>query len=581
MSLLEIQSIDNLAIPGDIFGGNILFTRDNVDGPSGFPGAAEELGITSVRYPGGSVTENYFDISEPNRTEIYDETIGGIRDLLPISDFMEYAAAEDISVQIVIPTKNFFSEARDSNGDRFVELDEEVLREFVTNALTGEYGDAHVSGFEIGNEYWGSGMSAVEYGRVASEISHIVGETIDGLVGVVPDVEHTDVLVQSGTNFAFSKLNTEYEAYETGAEKFAALQDDYEIEFDEGTLRYSGNVDWIQVNNQLLIREVEEQLADGSINGVVTHVYSRAPDFPDSRTSPLKHINRDWLEEHPDLSVHVSEWNVKANTGALEDGDYALHQAQEMLNMVAGFAEYDVDGGHAWPVINWQESSLSRGYDHEELSVPGEMFALMRASIPGKKLVTFKGEVEENDKDPGLDLAEGSLETLGFANEDSMVLFMASKSGSEEQNIVDLESIISGYENVSARVLGVEEGDDPGGVRSTAVVEELSPDQFMNGSQISVDLGPFEIMQVVIDQPEWTEVAVASMEDSGGAIADPGVVVDPGIPDIPTVDPVPEEPPAAEEEDQLAVVDEDGDGGSMAGLGMLLPLLLLLGLGLG
>ena len=63
---------------------------------------------TVLRYPGGTPTENAFDLANPDRpnpTGIFD---GKATVLTPLSRFLEHAAALDAGVAIVLPTARYF-----------------------------------------------------------------------------------------------------------------------------------------------------------------------------------------------------------------------------------------------------------------------------------------------------------------------------------------------------------------------------------------------------------------------------------------------------------------------------------------
>ncbi|MEM7489076.1 MAG: type I secretion protein, partial [Pseudomonadota bacterium] len=54
-------------ITGGFFGGNFLANRDQIGEDGTTDELIAELGVTSLRYPGGSLTEHYFDISNPDQ----------------------------------------------------------------------------------------------------------------------------------------------------------------------------------------------------------------------------------------------------------------------------------------------------------------------------------------------------------------------------------------------------------------------------------------------------------------------------------------------------------------------------------
>ena len=67
---------------------------------------AENIGIESIRYPGGSLTEHYFDLNNPDNSKVIDINSGQSLDFLPYSEFMNYAEDTGKSVTIVLLRQN-------------------------------------------------------------------------------------------------------------------------------------------------------------------------------------------------------------------------------------------------------------------------------------------------------------------------------------------------------------------------------------------------------------------------------------------------------------------------------------------
>ena len=208
-----------------LFGANVLATRSNLEPGGTYDQLIQELGVGSFRYPGGSLTERYFDITNPNATEVYDRDTGEARDFIPLNEALSYAGTEGLSVTVVIPTRDFLTDEMDENGDRFAAFDEDVLRGFVRDVVSGEHGEAEIDAFELGNEYWGSGqMSSVEYGRLASEMAVIIDDELD--------LNNSDasIIVQSGTNFNFARLSDQNGDDMSGQEILDDLNETYGLE---------------------------------------------------------------------------------------------------------------------------------------------------------------------------------------------------------------------------------------------------------------------------------------------------------------------------------------------------------------
>ena len=85
-------------ISPNLFGGNIRADRDIISGGT-FLDTVEKLGISTLRYPGGGITERYFDIENPESST----GTWGV-DLVPISEFIEFTNVNSIQPIIVIPT---------------------------------------------------------------------------------------------------------------------------------------------------------------------------------------------------------------------------------------------------------------------------------------------------------------------------------------------------------------------------------------------------------------------------------------------------------------------------------------------
>lgn len=130
-----------------LFGANVLATRSNLEQGGDYDRLIEELGVGSFRYPGGSLTERYFDITDPNASIVADRDTGELRQFIPLNEALDYAGEEGLSVTIVIPTRDLLSDNTDANGDRFAAIDEDALRGFVRDVVTGVHGDAEIEAF--------------------------------------------------------------------------------------------------------------------------------------------------------------------------------------------------------------------------------------------------------------------------------------------------------------------------------------------------------------------------------------------------------------------------------------------------
>jgi hypothetical protein len=472
-----------------LFGGNILAPRTPMTGPGSYAEAVEALGVTTMRYPGGSLTESFFDISDPDATSATDNETGERVDFMPLSDLMDHAAGSGRAVTIVIPTRTQLSMTLlDDNGDRLPDVDADELAGFVRDVVSGVYGDAPVAGFEIGNEYWGSGrMNAVEYGRLAAEMTAIIDSELRALETIYPQAAEVDILVQQGTNFGSSALDDNYDGL-SDAEIVADLNATYGLALPAG-----GGIDWTEVNNLIVLGQFDDPQVLDALDGVVAHVYSRGPEAEVTRYFQLDQIEDTWQAADPTLEIHVTEWNLRSGASNLvREEDYGLYQAQEMLELVETFMAEGVDAAQVWPLIQNTASALSLGSDYAASTPPGEMFALMSENLPGMTMLDFS----PNDmRDAEFETA--SLEVHGFADGQDMVFYItAPQGGGVVQSGVDVRALLSDVGAVEATVLGVAPGQASGDTSSEAVLERLDPADVYADGVIDAVLAPGEILQV-------------------------------------------------------------------------------------
>lgn len=559
----------------DLFGGNVLAPRGPMTGEGSYAEASEALGITGLRFPGGSLTEYTFDWNNPDASRVVDARDGEETDFITTTDFMAHAAETGQSVTFVLPTRTQLGDEVDENGDRLPEIDEDGLREFVHDLASGAYGDAEIKGFEIGNEYWGSGeMNAAEYGRLSAKMAKIIDSELD-LVAEVYGIDTSDmkVLAQMGHNYGTSRLSDDYKGW-SAEDVIEDLNEKYpDADIDYGNIRGgSGEPNWTEINN-LLVRMAYDTDSDAAdaLDGVIAHVYTRGTE--QSRHYDLDNIKNTWLEDgYEDLEIHVTEWNLKSTSELDRGEDYGLHQAHEMLNIMEEFMGAGVDQAHVWPLVQNTNNALSNGFEYEESTVPGEMFSMMSENIPGKKIIDFT---------PGRDTEydAGSADVHAFAGGGDMVIYVASTSDKAAMNDIDLSNFIAGFDSVEITRLGVAEGEAIGDNRSDAHVEELDPSQIFQDGILQADLTPGEIIQMVIRGVEPTDDFAPTLAAIDNEDHPEEPIEEDDTPDDPA--PIPVQPPEPEEgggNDETPDDDDDGFGwdGIAWALG-LLPLLALLG----
>jgi len=504
MTNFRVVSVAGEEITQSLFGGNFLFTRDKLGDAGTFDELSDTLGTENLRYPGGSITERLFDISNPDRTSAYDYKKDDVVDTLPLSEFFDFAEQFDKSVTIVLPTRLSLSDDADANGDRYADFDEDLLSKFVQDVVSGIYGNVEIDAFEIGNEYWGAGeMTTVEYGRLSSRMTEVINDSLDKISLSHPEAKDVDIVVQMGTNFKYASLDEEYENLPTSDEVLDQLSDDYKMVFDETALFSSGEINWTKVANFQILNEFDSVSEIEGLDAVAGHVYSRELAVPGSRNFVLDTIDATWLEKYPELKTYVTEWNQKGGTEALGEGDYGLKQAHEILNILEEFSEHGVDVAHVWPLSQNTPNALSRGFEFDELSPAGEMFKMTEEELPGTTALKFSGSESSQTE-----VSSNGIDVHAFASTDKLVFYLASTNDSPSSTVLDVQQLFSSATSVSAKYLGVQDGDNPGNINVKATIDELSQgeidSEFYIDGLLQVDLDPFEILQVVVEEPIWS-----------------------------------------------------------------------------
>jgi hypothetical protein len=559
--ILSIKDVGGPSFTAAHFGGNLLATRDVV-GPNGtFADTAATLGMAHLRYPGGALTENCACIyeadrlSDPPRTT--DEPVQ-----TSVTEMFSYATQAGIALTIVLPTRDFLTDASDENGHRFADVDEAAIRQFIADIAEGNFGTAPViQAFEIGNEYWGSGeMNTVEYGRLASEMALIVEDEMSRHPESLQFAD-TDILVQMGTNNGVSDLSGLFDG--TGSEQLAAANQMFGLSLsEEGYIYSSGEVAWSKVNNAILMDQFDTDAERAAVDGIVAHIYSRGEDVPGSRYFELSQIGDTWLEEMPDLKVYATEWNLKRTVGDTREEEFGLKQAHEMLNIVEAFHWGGVDAAHAWALQLNSRTALAEVEGDAEMRVTGEMFRLMNELLPGTRPLSLVGSAGRETELEGT-----TADVHSFYAQDRLVTFIASTSDGQSEQVVDFNNLVTQSGEVSITRLGVAEGENPTFTSAEPQITHEDASELLADGILIADLAPREILMIEMSNPTYTDA-----------------VLEIAAQDVPADDPVlPMLPPEAPPQDQNTPPDQQSEdegkdeGGFVSTLLGVLPLLFFAG----
>lgn len=381
-----VFSDDAQEISTEYFGGNMLFDRDRVGENGTFDEKADALNLGLLRYPGGNVTELFFDLENPEKTV---EEAGHSGSLMPLSEFLAYVKDIDASAAFVAPTVPFMDGL--ATGEMTVDEVRSEMRAFLVELKAGVYGDPSViKHIEIGNEYYGYDKhfdwSAIEqYIEIApiwaEEIRDVFGDTLNiGVQGGISRAEN-DMLI--------------------------------DVFRDKGDL----------------------------VDTVIFHSYPWDLGQAYSRDVWKTSLSDAWENAGISETVFMSEWGITSmryqggeelGTDRIEDG---LARGIAMVEMAALQIKSGVDFATVWPVqqnvrgdLGGNEGDTAENSAHflseDGLTVAGEAFQMMSEVLPGMKMLDMGGAIDLDGKREN-DRFAPELLVRGFEDDKKIVVFVS------------------------------------------------------------------------------------------------------------------------------------------------------------
>lgn len=438
------------------FGGNYLFNRggfrENIGLTGAFDEFAQKIGVSHLRYPGGAIAEQLFDISNP---QVFNEN-----DPNSAVGFLKEASAIGARVTIVLPSARYIQAIMSSDlGARM--LAEAEIKSFVVNVLKSGYG-SFVEGFELGNEFYGSVLSNFQSANPSVSAASAYGTVANQMAIWVQDA-----------------INT------------AGMGNDPAIIVQAGQTA---------VQNSEIINSFSSQ-GFGAIDGVTVHNYRWQPwNSQDTTTEKFGFIDA-WQSKvgARDLLRVVSEWNVGSPNGV-----QGLPAAAGLLDIFNLQERLGVDRAQVWPLLqnatNALGSSVSKASPNlaPNLTIEGEIFRQMSRVLTG--LSPY-----ELDSRKDID-SDGTVDALVHAygnGVDKLVVFFSSLEGVATDFTLDLASfgsLATGYTHLWAQVTGVIAGSDPLNAASAPAVATLTAGQLeglvAGDGQFYFTLQPYEIVSL-------------------------------------------------------------------------------------
>ncbi|MEQ8903476.1 MAG: hypothetical protein RID11_11845 [Roseovarius sp.] len=451
----------------DMFGLNALTTVEATDDELMLE-RYRELGVTNLRFPGGSVTEWYFDISDAAGGSI-DNSLGSFqgneRPLITFTEFVELAAELGTSATLVVPTIGGFTQTAGDAlltgdyGQRVVSADYlEDVEEFIGEATGIALAEGvEIAAIEIGNEFWASGqMAAAEYGQLAAAMSQVIAATFENL-GITAE-DQPDIVIQTPSSAGMMSPKNESSVFVDTMTHFVyqtseldGLSSDVTDRLTEVAVPAQGRareqardiIAAFEQENVLIetsggtLVQFDVSDAANAIDGVVDHYYVDG-GFDVVNTGEQYGFNQLelWnveLERRdttlPDLDYYITEWNTRKNGDIDEANNRGLQQVSMNIEMLYEMVTHGVTAANFWPVIfNLSNSGTLVHNSAEALTIAGEGFALMSESLAGlTPVLDFK--------------VAGEFAVHGYSDSDSLVYLFSERSGAENQMTLDLDGI--------------------------------------------------------------------------------------------------------------------------------------------
>lgn len=462
-----------------MFGGNDLFKYNWLSGPkASFPDAANTLGLSSLRYPGGSMTESDFDVFHPDGPPL--NAVPGAP-YVGITEFLNFASASERPVTITLPTAKMYAGQYDANSSSPREIQQtylDAVLSYVRNLLTHDDrgGDAlpnvPISAFELGNEYWGAesgNMTGKEYGRLVNTLAPALADLFNEILG--PGAPHPQILVQMGSPWGRQYSDGIYSSL-VGTDEWAHK---------------------IQISNHDIIDQITDPNAITAISGLIEHYYYNEHGTALPQTSQaVQYIDADFSQwaaaGYANANLFITEWGVDQHNTA----QFGLKAASVLIEQMEHMLAMGVDAAFAWPVQGW-ETALAGSTDSDPvLSPAGAAFKLMVENLVGTTLLA--GEP-----------SGGPLEVDTFASDRTIIFYVMSRSETSQRVDLDVSKMVGEFTLVDGTKIGISGGLGVNDPSAPALLTHYSASDIGIGSTMHFTLTPFEVMQVIFKMP-WERV---------------------------------------------------------------------------
>lgn len=425
-----------------LFGANFLFNRDGssltgID--DNYRTFIQEAQLSTLRYPGGTLTETHLDLAKPDSTSANYMDPGSQKvKTVPLTEFLQLCKATGTTATIVLPTYRFLSDAPDASGHRQIDKSEEAnLRSFIKFALeTAQALGVKIAAFEVGNEWYidnsatfGFRMSPVEYGRIANYMCAIAQQEMDKprLTGSAISGAEPAIVVQVGP----------------GGDK--------ELYTPSGFRPTSGYTGPTVTATQLIAQQFTDAYAKAAVDGILMHRYmtvsdERAGAWVYNPFLTWAAVTASLGGFKPAVDQYVTEWNVSARN----TNERGIAQFDSMFEMLREMLLVGVDHANVWAV---QQNNRTRmiantgtdGAQYGGLTYGGLAFDIASAQLRDLKTLKTPESIS-------------GISINAFGNSNRSVTVLTNRTDAEVSHTVNLAKVIkSGHH---ATIYHIREGVD-------------------------------------------------------------------------------------------------------------------------
>lgn len=454
-----------------LFGGNLVFSQDRVNGT--YPARAEAAGLELIRFPGGSVTETFFDPAKPDaQSTSYVNDLGQTvtLTLVPLSDFLDYAIAADLGAIIVVPIQRYVTAWKAESETRatiLTQADEIAIRDYVTTAL---HSGVPVHAIEIGNEPCLGGITDADYGKIADEMARVIHDAAE-------EFQAAGNLPEGYVHPLLSLVTTPYH-----------LKADID---SDGIATYEESLQerFAQITSEALAK----------IDAITIHRYvSRDYEAIDNFQAPwIKAEEVDALVGR-DLELIVTEWNISATqngvlhwasaTEAEREGlDTGLKHAGAVAAMFHEMAVNNVEVAAFWAVQQQNDVSLAqREGTNTELRPGGKMFSYLSENTQGLRAIE-------------LDRPSPDFDLHAFGSDARQFLVINARLGEVQTIELDLTRFSGSVDSGWVHILTAAKGQDPRDPNVDTEIEDVPLAEVFNAGALSLTLDPWEVAFVSLE----------------------------------------------------------------------------------